>query len=78
MPRLYADSVVSGEKWMDSDSQKVKQPQNRLNRSRAVCMWVLSKESDSAKLDAWIAELPLNLQEEGKEISVMGFSPRAV
>ncbi|MDU2096416.1 MAG: hypothetical protein E7E73_07015 [Negativicoccus succinicivorans] len=39
---------------------------------------VLSKESDSAKLDAWIAELPLNLQEEGKEISVMGFSPRAV
>lgn len=39
---------------------------------------VLRKESDSAKLDAWIAELPLNLQEEGKEISVMGFSPRAV
>lgn len=38
----------------------------------------MSKESDSAKLDAWIAELPLNLQEEGKEISVMGFSPRAV
>ncbi|HAJ4260192.1 TPA: hypothetical protein HLU29_14960 [Escherichia coli] len=39
---------------------------------------VLSRDIDSAKLDAWIAELPLNLQEEGKEISVMGFSPRAV
>lgn len=28
---------------------------------------VLSKESDSAKLDAWIAELPLNLQEEERK-----------
>ncbi len=30
--------VISGEKWMDSGNQKVKQQKNRLNRSRAVCM----------------------------------------
>lgn len=39
---------------------------------------VLSRESDSAKLDVRVAESPLNLRKEGKEISVVGSSPRAV
>ncbi|EFA4517988.1 hypothetical protein O4M14_004638 [Escherichia coli] len=39
---------------------------------------VLSRDIDSAKLDAWIAGLPLSALEGVKEISSMGFSPWAV
>ncbi|MEJ1867606.1 hypothetical protein SMA94_26680 [Escherichia coli] len=39
---------------------------------------VLSRDIDSAKLDAWIAGLSLSALEGAKEISIMGFSPRAV
>ncbi|MFX0990420.1 hypothetical protein ABEM10_08765 [Escherichia coli] len=39
---------------------------------------VLSRDIDSAKLDAWIAGLSLSALEGAKEISIMGFSPWAV
>ena len=39
---------------------------------------VLSGDIDSAKLDAWIAGLPLSALEGAKEIPIMGFSPWVV
>ncbi|MDX5611224.1 hypothetical protein NVM77_04240 [Escherichia coli] len=39
---------------------------------------VLSRDIDSAKLNAWIAGLSLSALEGAKEISIMGFSPWAV
>ena len=39
---------------------------------------VLSGNIDSAKLDAWIAGLPLSALEGAKEIPIMGFSPWVV
>ncbi len=39
---------------------------------------VLSRDIDSAKLDAWIAGLSLSALEGAREISIMGFSPWAV